>query len=157
MPVHITRNEHSVDEILSEARRCEDAKQARRLLGVAMLLEGAALGTVAKAAGVSRQTLRNWIVHFNQRGVARPKVGPKSPASRELDETRLREFDIRVERLKARVCEDRRLQRRYRVGIAPAVGAPAPGVGTLENIAATSTRELPDARGRPTARDLNPG
>ena len=46
----------------------KNAGQARRLLAIAAVLDGAAREEVAKVGGMDRQTLRDWVIRFNQRG-----------------------------------------------------------------------------------------
>jgi transposase len=98
MPLNITRNDHSIEELRREACRCEDSKQARRLLGLAMALEGAPREVAAKAAGMTRQTLRDWVIRFNEHGIAGLKDKPKSGRPPRLKESQLLEFDAVVEK-----------------------------------------------------------
>jgi hypothetical protein len=42
-----------------EAKRCRDAKAARRMLALALVLEGHAREDAARHAGMDRQTLRS--------------------------------------------------------------------------------------------------
>jgi len=57
MPLDITRSDHSIEELWREACRCENSKQARRLLGLAMALEGVSREVAGKAAGVGTGAL----------------------------------------------------------------------------------------------------
>ena len=65
------------------ARRSHDAgqgaRQARRILGIAMVLDGHSRDLSAKAAGMDRQTLCDWIHRYNAEGVSglldRPRPG----------------------------------------------------------------------------------
>jgi hypothetical protein len=50
------------------ARQPKDAAQARRLLAIAAVLEGASREDAAEIAEMDRQTLRDWVIRFNERG-----------------------------------------------------------------------------------------
>ena len=47
----------------------EDVAQARRLLALALVLEGASRTEAAEAAGMDRQTLCDWVHRYNEEGV----------------------------------------------------------------------------------------
>jgi Homeodomain-like domain len=47
------------------AQRAKDAAQARRLLAIAAVLDGASREEAAKIGGMDRQTLRDWVIRFN--------------------------------------------------------------------------------------------
>jgi transposase len=49
-------------------QRTKDAAQARRLLAVAAILDGASREEAAKTGGMDRQTLRDWVIRFNEQG-----------------------------------------------------------------------------------------
>jgi transposase len=46
----------------------KDAAQARRLLAIAAVLDGASREEAAKIGGMDRQTLRDWVMRFNEQG-----------------------------------------------------------------------------------------
>jgi hypothetical protein len=46
----------------------KDAAQARRLLAIASVLDGASRGEAAKVGGIDRQMLRDWVIRFNDQG-----------------------------------------------------------------------------------------
>ena len=48
--------------------RAKDAAQARRLLAIAAVLDGASREEAAKIGGMDRQTLRDWVIRFNEQG-----------------------------------------------------------------------------------------
>src|SRR5271168_4588058 len=50
------------------AKRARDVGQARRLLAIAAVLDGASRAEAAKVGGMDRQTLRDWVVRFNEQG-----------------------------------------------------------------------------------------
>ncbi len=59
------------------ARRTNHRAQALRLLAIAAALDGASRDEAAKAGGMDRQTLRDWVIRFNEAGpqglIDRPK------------------------------------------------------------------------------------
>ena len=57
MTVAVTRREPGAAELRREAGRCRDARAARRMLALALVLEGASRAEAARAAGMDRQTL----------------------------------------------------------------------------------------------------
>jgi hypothetical protein len=58
-------------EVRRLAKRAKDAAQARRLLAIAAVLDGASREDAAKIGGMERQTLRDWVIRFNQQGPGR--------------------------------------------------------------------------------------
>src|SRR4051812_26569556 len=69
MTVAITRKEPGAVELRREAARCRDARAARRMLALALVLEGASREGAARAAGMDRQTLRDWAHRYNAEGL----------------------------------------------------------------------------------------
>ena len=98
MPLDIVRSDNSVEELRREARRCGDPKQVRRLLGLALALEGGSREAAAKAAGMTRQTLRDWVIRYNESGVEGLKDKPRTGRRPRLNEARLLELDALVEK-----------------------------------------------------------
>jgi transposase len=64
------RTDHSSQQLRRLASRVKDAGQARRLLAIAAVLDGATREEAAKIGGMDRQTLRDWVIRFNQEGPA---------------------------------------------------------------------------------------
>src|SRR3954471_16181222 len=81
MTVAVTRKELGAAELRREAGRCRDAKAARRMLALALVLEGGSREAAARAAGMDRQTLRDWVHCYNAEGLAglsdRRRPGPR--------------------------------------------------------------------------------
>jgi transposase len=81
MTVAVTRRELSAAGLRREAVRCRGAAAARRMLALAPVLEGSSREAAARAAGMDRQTLRDWVHRYNAQGVAglhdRPRSGRK--------------------------------------------------------------------------------
>ena len=67
--VAITRTELSAAELRAAARRLADAKQACRVLAIAHILDGASREEAARACGMDRQTLRDWVHRYNEAGL----------------------------------------------------------------------------------------
>jgi len=80
MAVAITRMEHSAAELRELAVRSRDAAQSRRLLAIAMVLDGSSREDAARQAGMDRQTLRDWVHRYNESGaegmISRRAPGP---------------------------------------------------------------------------------
>ena len=62
--VAITRQDLSAAELRREAARSRDAKAARRMLALALVLDGQSRGAAAEACGMDRQTLRDWVHRY---------------------------------------------------------------------------------------------
>src|SRR5207302_2995263 len=62
------RTDYTAGEVRRFAQRAKDAAQARRLLAIAAALEGASREEAAKIGGMDRQTLRDWVIRFNEQG-----------------------------------------------------------------------------------------
>ena len=67
-PVEITRAEMSPAELRRAAARSRDAGAARRMLAIALVLEGKSRQEAAASCGMDRQTLRDWVHRFNASG-----------------------------------------------------------------------------------------
>src|SRR5438270_2567739 len=88
MTVAITRKEPGAVELRREAARCRDARAARRMLALALVLEGASRDAAARAAGMDRQTLRDWVHRYNAAGVEGLRDRPRPGRPGALDEGR---------------------------------------------------------------------
>lgn len=69
MAIEITRTDMSGRELRAAAARTKDAKAVRRILAIALVLEGADRKTAAEACGMDRQTLRDWVHRYNAEGI----------------------------------------------------------------------------------------
>ena len=69
MTVSITRTEHTASELRREAGRTGDARASRRMLALALVMEGESRETAARQCGMDRQTLRDWVHRYNAAGV----------------------------------------------------------------------------------------
>jgi transposase len=70
MALAITRQDLSATELRREAARSRDADAARRMLAIALVLEGHSREEAAKSCGMDRQTLRDWVHRYNAEGTA---------------------------------------------------------------------------------------
>lgn len=59
---------YTPEDLRRRAARTKDANQSRRLLSIAAVLEGMNRTAAAKIGGMDRQTLRDWVHRFNERG-----------------------------------------------------------------------------------------
>jgi hypothetical protein len=65
----VVRTDYSSRELRRLAKCVRDAAPARRLLAIAAVLDGALREEAAKIGGMDRQTLRDWVIRFNQQGL----------------------------------------------------------------------------------------
>lgn len=72
------RTDIEAAELRRLARREADGRVAARLLGLANVLDGMSREAAARAAGMDRQTLRDWVHRFNAEGVAGLLDQPRS-------------------------------------------------------------------------------
>jgi transposase len=77
-PLTITRTDRSSGELRALSAKCRDGAQVRRLLALAMVLEGAPRSEAATCNGMDRQTLRDWVHRFNEQG-AEGLINAQSP------------------------------------------------------------------------------
>jgi transposase len=69
MAVAITRVDVSAAELREAAARTPDAKAARRMLAIALVLDGWSREAAAEACAMDRQTLRDWVHRYNESGL----------------------------------------------------------------------------------------
>ena len=67
MPVALRTDFHA-DALRAIARKAKDGPQARRLLSLAAIYEGATRTEAARIGGVTLQVVRDWVVKFNALG-----------------------------------------------------------------------------------------
>ena len=65
MTVKITRLDLTASDLRREAARTKDSDAAPRMLAIALLLEGHILEQAARQSGMVRQTLRDWVHHYD--------------------------------------------------------------------------------------------
>ncbi len=67
--VEVRRSEHTAVELRCFASKSVDGAQVRRLLALALVLEGRCRGEAAAHSGMDRQTLQYWIHRYNALGI----------------------------------------------------------------------------------------
>jgi transposase len=68
-PLEISRTDYTSAELRALSKRCSDGAQVRRILAIAMVLEGRPRTEAAAFNGMDRQTLRDWVHRYNATGV----------------------------------------------------------------------------------------
>jgi putative transposase len=91
-PVEITRLEYSASELRVVAVKIKDSAVARRLLALALVLEGHSREAAATANGMTRQTLRDWVHRYNAEGVAGLRSGAGGGAAPLLSASQMEEL-----------------------------------------------------------------
>ena len=96
-PVPVKRLDKAAAELRREASRCSDGAVVRRLLAIALVLEGRPRTEAAEACGMDRQTLRDWVHHYNDKGMEglSNRRSPGRPAH--LTDEQLEAFKVLVE------------------------------------------------------------
>ena len=97
MVVAITRSDLSADALRLVARRSKDSCQERRLLALAQVLDGRPRDEAARAGGMDRQTLRDWVHRYNAQGVEGLCDRRRSGRPPRLSEAQLAELASLVE------------------------------------------------------------
>lgn len=67
--VRVTQLEHAPTTLRAIAAKSRTAEQSRRLLAIALALEGASRAEAARQTGVDRQPLCDWMHRYNALGV----------------------------------------------------------------------------------------
>ena len=74
------RDDYSAAELRRLAKSARTTAASRRMLSLALVLEGAKRADAALAGGMDRQTLRDWVHRFNAEGpeglYSKPGLGP---------------------------------------------------------------------------------
>jgi transposase len=65
----ITRTDHCAADLRAAASKSDDAAQVRRLLAIALALDGDPRSEAAERSGMDRQTLRDWVHRYNDGGI----------------------------------------------------------------------------------------
>ena len=68
--VSITRLDLTASELRKVASGEKDSAAARRILALALVLDGVDRKTAAETCGMDRQTLRDWVHRYNAAGLA---------------------------------------------------------------------------------------
>ena len=62
------RTDYAAETLRSQAKQCRNPRQIRRLLSLAAIYDGMSRGEAARIGGMDRQTLRDWVLRFNEEG-----------------------------------------------------------------------------------------
>ena len=62
------RSDYTSADLRHFVRRCRDADQVRRVLALAVILDGGSRSEAARMAGVTLQIVRDWVLRFNEGG-----------------------------------------------------------------------------------------
>jgi len=95
-PLMVTRGDHTAAELRVMAARCRDAAQLRRLLAMALVLEGRSRTEAAEQSGMQRQTLRDWVHRYNAHGIEGLKSRKSPGAAPSLTEVQRAELKALV-------------------------------------------------------------
>jgi transposase len=68
-PLEVTRTDYTAEALRGLSSRCSDGEQVRRILAIAMVLDGWDRTQAAEFNGMDRQTLRDWVHRYNALGV----------------------------------------------------------------------------------------
>ncbi len=90
------RTDYNAVNLRRLARKSRDVRQARRLLALACVCDGMSRADAAKAGGMDRQTLRDWVHRFNEEGPD-GLLDRKPERSRRLNKAQLKELAEIVE------------------------------------------------------------
>ncbi len=69
MAVEITWKDLTPAQLRAAAGKAKDGRAARRMLAIALVLEGADRKTAPESCGMDRQTLRDWVHRYNAEGL----------------------------------------------------------------------------------------
>jgi transposase len=97
MPVTITREEYGAADLRRAAARTRDAAAARRMLALALVLEGKSRTEAARSCGMDRQTLRDWVHRYNAEGLPGLADRPHPGRTPRLSPAQMAELEAIVE------------------------------------------------------------
>jgi transposase len=90
--IEITRLDRSAAELRDLAVKTEDSDVVRRLLGIALLLDGWSRQEAATASGMDRQTLCDWVHRYNAADVVGLVTGTRSGRPPALSDAQMAEL-----------------------------------------------------------------
>lgn len=90
--LEITRQDHTAAELRVVASKVGDGAQVRRLLALALVLEGVSRSAAASRNGMDRQTLRDWVHRYNDLGIDGLKSRRSSGRTRSLTKMQMAEL-----------------------------------------------------------------
>lgn len=93
MAIGIVRDDLDAADLRRAAARSRDANAARRMLALALVLEGASRATAARSCGMDRQSLRDWVHRYNGEGLEGLSDRPRSGRPSLLTPTQMAELE----------------------------------------------------------------
>jgi transposase len=69
MAVRVTRDDLTAAALRAASSKCSDGAQVRRILALALVLEGLPRSEAAALNGMDRQTLSDWVHRYNAEGI----------------------------------------------------------------------------------------
>jgi transposase len=90
--IAITRMDLTAAALRMAAAKSRDARAARRMLALALVLEGVDRKSAAETCGMDRQTLRDWVHRYNAQGLAGLSNHRGAPRPRRLDPDQVAEL-----------------------------------------------------------------
>jgi len=91
------RDDYDGRQLRRLARASRDLDQIRRLLALAAVYDGMSRTEAAMVGGMDRQTLRDWVLRFNDEGPAGLKDRPDAGRRRRLTDEQMHELSVIVE------------------------------------------------------------
>lgn len=124
-PLGITRTDYTSIELRNLSGRCSDGSQVRRMLALAMVLEGRSRAEAAELSGMDRQTLPDWVRRYNALGVEglKSRHAPgRAPALTDAQRAELHELvlagpDLEINGVVRWRCVDLRAEVERRFGV----------------------------------------
>ncbi len=87
------RKDMTAEVLRKKARSEKNGRVAARILGIANILDGMDRTTAARAAGMDRQTLCDWVHRYNEEGLAGLGNRPQGRPERRLNKEQEREIE----------------------------------------------------------------
>lgn len=124
-PVAVTRTDFTSGELRALSGRCSDGAQVRRILAIALILDGYSRTEAAALSGMDRQTLRDWVHRYNEHGLdglkSRQSPGPPpaltAAQKQELRDVVLKGPDPDIHGVVRWRCVDLRIEVARRFGV----------------------------------------
>ena len=110
------RGDISAKELRRRVRRETNGRVASRLLALANALDGMDRGEAARRAGMDRQTLRDWVIRFDEQGIEglrdvdeyRPLIGKTAIIEPTPPHDQVSSRAVREDQLPGHACSPRR-------------------------------------------------
>ena len=96
--IAITRTDMTAQELRAASGTAPDVKSSRRMLALALVLDGVDRETAARSCGMDRQTLRDWVHRYNAEGLSGLKDRVTAGPARQLGAENMAELAALVEK-----------------------------------------------------------